>query len=202
MLPFERSRLTQKTATPSEVKSEVDPSGLGIGLGLAVFGLVLPLVAVLLPLDEGWLTTLWVGSVGVTTIGVGGAMLETGKHLSRSWFADLSTALVLFGVGSVLLLLHVRCSLFGWMHVLLVLLLIGVACFAFVGLGVGLAKAVQSPVRTRGGTTSDASLENPANKPEPLRRGERIAIWVAVICTLVQCSVSIAIAVLAPSGSG
>lgn len=195
--------MTQRQSSVLENdEGEVDPSGLGIGLGLAVFGVVLPLVSLLLPLDDGWLTTLWVGAVIVTTIGVGGALLETGKHLSRSWFSDISTSLVLFGVGSALLLLHARSSFFGWVHVVLVLLLVAVACFAFVGLGIGVAKAFQSPLQRSGEVGSDTYAEKAAFVPDRLRRGERIAIWVAVACTVVQCVVSIVLAAMAPSGQG
>lgn len=182
----------------SDSRPTVDPSGLGVGFGIAVFGMLLLLVPLLLRLNEVGFTLVLIASVLVTTVGVAGILLEVGKHRSRPWLADISTGFILIGLASAVLLIHVRSTFPEWVHVLLVLLLVALVGIAVIGMSMGLAKASHSRAASSkpGGAVTSAAKSD-AVPVERLRRNDRFNIGVAIGCTLVQCAVSIGIAVLA-----
>lgn len=185
------------TQPPADSRPTVDPSGLGVGFGIAVFGMLL-LVPLLLRLNDVGFTLVLVASVLVTTVGVAGILLEVGKHRSRPWLADISTGFVLIGLASAVLLIHVRSTFPEWVHVLLVILLVALVGMAVIGMGMGLAKASHSPVANVSKGSAAASPAKPESVPvERLRRNDRFNIGVAIGCTIAQCAVSIGIAILA-----
>lgn len=172
----------------------VDPSGLGIGFGLALFGTLLLTFPLFLPLGQGWLTVILVIATVLTVIGVGGIFQELSKHRSSPWLVDVGTACVVLGLASALLIIHARSSFPYGVHLTLVVLMFALVAIGLCGLGIGLSKGAFA----RSGEASEP--EQPGvlkpDRGDQLRRNDKFNIGVAIACTLVQCVVSIVIAFL------
>lgn len=160
--------------------------------------MLLLLVPLLLRLNDVGITWVLVASVLVTTMGVGGILLEVGKHRSRPWLADISVGFIFVGLASAVLLIHVRSIFPEWVHFLLVLLLVALVGIAVIGICMGLSKASHAQVANGGAGMAVTSPERSQSAPvEGLRRNDRLNIGVAIGCTFVQCAVAIGIAILA-----
>ena len=182
----------RKTADVNR-SQDVDPSGLGIGFGLAISGTLLLLFPVLVPVDAGWQTAILVAAVIVSVIGIGGIFLELAKHRSRPWLRDIGTACVVLGLASAFLIVQVRTETWYAVDVILAIIMFALLIIGVVGLGIGLAKAAQSAPSV---VTAGGNSKQQVAAPERLRRNDKFSIGVAIGCTVVQCVVSIMIAVL------
>lgn len=184
----------QKTADVNQ-SQDVDPSGLGIGFGLAVFGLVFLLFPLLVPVDGGWLTVIFVISVLISVMGVGGILFELAKHRARPWLNDIGTASVVLGLASAILIVQVRTDWVYGVDVALVVVMFILVAVGLVGLGMGLTKASHFQPEAVVDRGVERTGQGGAGS-EQLRRNDKFNIGVAIACTIMQCVVSIMIAVL------
>ena len=183
-----------KSEAPIPVQANsIDPSGLGVGFGLAVFGTLLLLFPLVLSVDYGWQTFIFVIAVVITVVGVGGIFFELAKHRARPWLTDIGTACVLLGLASAGLVLHVRAGLPYLADLILVLVLFALAGIGVIGLGIGLAKASHS--RAVSVPTLQFAKGQAAASSERLGRNDKLNIGVAIACTVVQCAVAVILAV-------
>ncbi|MCQ1999543.1 hypothetical protein [Arthrobacter zhaoxinii] len=182
--------LDQPNSVSQEEADPYDVSGIGIGFGFALFGLVVLLVPRLLPLSHGWVTVVMVASMIITMIGVGGIFFEVEKRGRHAGLGELGTVVVLFGLAGAVALLHLReTSLPAAVHVILVLVLLLLLFWVLVGLGMGLSKFFQARALSSSTGTSPLAGEAPVAR---LARADRVNIGVALGSTALQIVLSVA----------
>lgn len=189
--------LGQPDNVSQEESDTYDPSDIGIGFGLTLFGLVVLLVPRMLTLSHGWVTAVMVASMVITMIGVGMIFFEVEKRGRHAGLADLGTVVVLFGLAGAVALLHMReTSLPAAVHVILVLVFLLLLFWVLVGLGVGLSKFFQARALSSSTDTAPLPEDTTAqtgNAPVArLARADSVNIGVALGSTALQIVLSVA----------
>lgn len=194
------TKLTDAKSAAEGQPNSIDPSGLGVGFGLAVFGTLILLFPSVVSVDEAWQTFIFMAAVTVTVIGVGGVFFELAKHRARPWLSDIGTACVVLGLASAFLILQVRTEFPYVVDLLTALVMFTLLAIGVVGLGMGLSKASHTrPVSVPNGRNE---ADEPAHRSDRLGRNDKLNIVVAILCTLVQCVVSVLIALTAATPPG
>lgn len=186
-------RVTEAKDAAGAAPDSIDPSGLGIGFGLAVFGTLLLLFPAVVQVDEAWQTLILVAAVLTTVTGVAGVFLELAKHRARPWLSDIGTACVVLGLAGACLIVLVRTEFPYVVDLLIAVVMFVLLAIGVIGVGIGLSKASHPrPVSVVASARNEAG--GPTYQSARLSRNDRLQIVVAIACTAVQCLVSIFIA--------
>lgn len=161
--------------------------GVGIGMGMALFGVVLLGLPLLLDITGTWLTLLFCVALVFAFGGLGGAFLDLEKVRKQPGWSEVGTAAVLLGLAAAALVIRLREDLWPWVAVLLVILLLFLVFFALIGGFMGMLKLAKVGEAVREGGRAPL----PAGGGALLTRAEKINLTVTVVCAVVTTVASV-----------
>lgn len=159
--------MATEQADSSATKQEESMDGLGIGLGIAVVGVLLLLIPLLGPMSSGGFTALLAISAIVTGFGVGFCLTELEKLHDRPELGDIAPATALVAIGFALVIVRVRGE---YSTIVTWLLVSGVVVFGSMGvimLFSGISKALSRPKALQAlGSVSQPQSSSSDSRPQ------------------------------------